>query len=82
MIAKGVDHMLEAVFSTLGDIITQLAAMLVSIFTAVVDIFYTAGATEADPGKLTIIGILALVSVGLSLVMWGFNFILKLLKFR
>lgn len=74
--------MLEAVFSTLGDIITQLAAMLVSIFTSVVDIFYTAGATEADPGELTIIGILALVSVGLSLVMWGFNFILKLLKFR
>jgi len=73
--------MLQEIFTNLGEIITQFSTLLVDVFKSVTTIFYTPGAAEA-PGELTIVGILALISVGVALVMWGFNFILRLLKFR
>lgn len=69
------------IFTAVAEIVGDAADLLTSLFESVVAIFYTPGGAESE-GGLTIIGILTLVGVGFTLVMWGFNYIQKLIKFR
>ena len=71
----------SGIFTTLGLIVTQFVTLMTSIFSSVVDIFYTPGAGEV-PGELTIVGVLLLISLGSGLVIWGFNFIRNLIKVK
>lgn len=71
--------MVSQLFDNLGDIVTGVADVVVTVFEKIPAVFYTPGVGES-PGSLTIIGILALIGVGFSLVRWGFNLILRLIK--
>lgn len=73
--------MVAQIFSVLGDIVTGFSGLVVNMFQAVVNIFYTAG-TGSDPGELTIVGTLSLMALGTSLVIWGIGFIRRLIKVR
>jgi hypothetical protein len=64
--------MLTAIFTELGTIIAALAGIIVSVFTDVIELFYV------SPTGLTVLGSLLLIPVGLSFVMFGFKFIVKL----
>ena len=70
--------MVDQIFTVLGNIASGFAGLLVSLFNAVVSIFYTAGSGQ-DPGQLTVVGILALISLGTGLVIWAFNYIKRLI---
>lgn len=70
--------MVSQIFSTLGDIISAFATMLVSLFGDVVKIFYDATAND-NAGELTIVGILSLVALGTGLVIWAFQYIKRLI---
>lgn len=74
--------MVEQIFTTLGNIATAFAGLVVQLFNAVVAIFYTAPTGEQTTGQLTIVGILALIGVGTGLVIWAFNFVRRLIRIR
>lgn len=71
--------MIADLFAKVGEIVTGAATVIADLFPAVVEIFYD---SSVEGTGLTIIGTLALIGVGFGLVMWAFNFILKLIKFR
>lgn len=73
--------MVGAIFEVLGQIITAFINLLVSLFEAVVSIFYTAG-TQGAAGSLTMVGTLALVGLGTGLVIWAFHYIRNLIRVR
>lgn len=71
--------MVSQIFSTLGEIATAFANLIVSLFNSVVAIFYTAPTGSETVGQLTVVGILALIALGTSLVIWAFNYIKRLM---
>jgi len=71
--------MVSQIFQILGEIASGFASLLVSLFNAVVSIFYIAPTGDETVGQLTIVGILALISLGTSLVIWAFNYIKRLM---
>lgn len=66
------------IFSTLTEIITQVVNLIGGLFEGAVNIFYTSG----ESGGLTVLGVLALIGVGMGLFWLGFNFILRFIKMR
>lgn len=71
--------MVSQIFTTLQEIATGFANLLVGLFNAVVSIFYTAPTGSETSGQLTVVGILALIALGTSLVIWAFNYIKRLM---
>lgn len=74
--------MVTSIFTQLGDIISGFASLLVSLFGDVVKIFYTAPSGSNTTGELTVVGILALMGLGTGLVIWGFNFVRRLIRVK
>lgn len=74
--------MVTQIFSTLGDIATGFASLLVDLFGAVVSIFYTAPSGSETTGSLTVVGILMLIGLGTGLVIWAFKYIRSLVRVR
>lgn len=70
--------MINDIFTNVGEIVTEVADLLVQLFESAVSIFFTTG----EDGGLTVIGVLTLIGVGFGLVMWAFNYISKLIKFK
>ena len=79
---KGEQKMVSQIFSVLGEIGQGFANLLVDLFGAVVSIFYTAPTGNETTGSLTVVGILALIALGTSLVMWAFRYIKSLIRVR
>lgn len=73
--------MVSALFAELAVIVQAFITLLVTLFTNVVSIFYTAG-TGSDPGSLTIVGELFLISAGTGLVIWAIYWIRSLVRIR
>ena len=71
--------MVEAIMSTLSSVVESFGGVLGKVFAGITSIFYTAGA-DAGQGKLTFLGIILLISVGASLVYWGFKLITSLIS--
>ena len=71
--------MVEAIMSTLSSVVESFGGVLGKVFSGITSIFYTAGA-DASGGKLTFLGIILLISVGASLVYWGFKLITSLIS--
>ena len=71
--------MIDAIMSTLSTIVENFGNVLGKVFNGVTSIFYTAGA-EGASGQLTFLGIILLISVGASLVYWGFKLITRLIS--
>lgn len=64
----------ESIFFNVTDIIVGFGSLLGALFVLIASIFYN--------DSLTIVGILALLGVGLSLTYWGFRTVLRLLKIK
>ena len=62
--------MIEAIMSTLSSVVESFGGVLGKVFTGITSIFY-----DATGGQLTFLGIILLISVGASLVYWGFKLI-------
>ena len=73
--------MVNAIFQTLTDIASAFVTLLTNIFTGVVTLIYTAPSGN-DPGGLTVLGTLLLISMATGLVMWAFYFIRSLIRVR
>lgn len=73
--------MVAAIFEELGTIATSFVSFLVSMFESVVSIFWTPG-TGDDPGQLTFVGILLLISIATGLVMWGLSYLRRFIRIR
>ena len=71
---------LTAIFNTLSEIVGGFGKVLASIFTSISDIFVTPATTADGEATLSFIGILLLISVGSSLLFWGFNFVKNLIS--
>ena len=71
--------MIDAIMSTLSTIVENFGNVLGKVFNGVTSIFYAAGA-EGGSGQLTFLGIILLISVGASLVYWGFKLITSLIS--
>jgi len=69
-------NIIDDIFEKVTSIVEKVGSLFVSLFESAVSIFY-----NAETG-LTVIGILSLVGLGFSLLMWAFNFIRNLLKLR
>ena len=70
--------MVEAIMSTLSSVVESFGGVLGKVFTGITSIFYTQAAE--GQGKLTFLGIILLISVGASLVYWGFKLITSLIS--
>lgn len=66
--------MIEAIMSTLSSVVESFGGVLGKVFTGITSIFY-----DASGGQLTFLGIILLISVGASLVYWGFKLISSLI---
>ena len=73
--------MITAIFDAITTIVNAFIALLVNLFTQVVSVFYTPG-TGSEPGQLTLVGTLMLISLSTGLVMWGIYFIRSLIRIR
>lgn len=69
-------NIIDDIFDKVTAIVEKVGSLFVSLFESAVSIFY-----NAETG-LTVIGVLSLVGIGFSLLMWAFNFIRSLLKLR
>lgn len=67
--------MLSAIFTVIGEAITAFAGILGNGFTAMIALFYAENA-------VTPLGILALIGLGVSLVWFAFNLIMRLFRQR
>lgn len=70
----------SGIFETIGEVVTGFAALLVTMFEAIVGIFYTVG--ENGQGEITFVGSLLLFSAGTGLVIWGISLIRRLIRLR
>ena len=71
--------MVAEIFTTLGEIVEGAAAMFVSMFEAIVGVFYD---TTPETGGLTFLGIMLLLAFGVGVVRWGIGFVRKLISLR
>ena len=71
--------MIEAIMTTLSSVVESFGGVLGKVFTGITSIFYTPAA-EGTGGQLTFLGIILLISVGASLVYWGFKLIQSLIS--
>ena len=70
--------MIDAIMSTLSSVVESFGGVLGKVFTGITSIFYTQAAE--GQGQLTFLGIILLISVGASLVYWGFKLITSLIS--
>lgn len=70
--------MIDAIMGTLSTIVENFGNVLAKVFSGVTSIFYTQAAE--GQGQLTFLGIILLISVGASLVYWGFKLITSLIS--
>lgn len=73
--------MVSAIFTEIGSIVTAFVTLLGNVFTGVAGLIYTPG-SGSDPGSLTVLGTLLLISLATGLVIWGFYFIRSLIRVR
>lgn len=66
----------ENIFDTVSQVLTGFIGSIGTIFSRIVDAFYTSN------NGLTLLGILALLGFVVALVRWGFSLILRLIKIR
>lgn len=73
--------MVSAIFNTLTEITTSVITWFTSLFNGVTEVFYTAGEGGAS-GQLTLIGMLALIGVGVGAFYFVLRWIMSLIRVR
>ena len=71
----GAGGAISEIFTTLGKVITGFTSTISSLFTGVTAIFW-------DGSKLTFVGGMSLLALGIGLFYMGFRFIHRLIKMR
>ena len=66
--------MISEIFETIGESITGFMGNLTSVFGSITSLFWTPG-TGSDPGSLTLLGVVLLITAGVALCTFAFNFI-------
>lgn len=70
--------MLEKLFTTLSDIVTNFATLLKSIFESAVGLIYQSGDSEG----FTDFGVILLIGIGTGLLIWGLRFLVSYIKIK
>lgn len=73
---EGMAGIAENIFATVSQVISGFITSIGTIFSRIVDAFYT------EANGLTLLGVLALLGFAVALVRWGFSLILRLIKMR
>lgn len=68
------ENMVSAIFTTIGEVLTNYAGLLPALFVDIVEIFYV-----AESG-LTMMGVLLLIGIGFGIVKWAFNLVKGLIR--
>lgn len=68
--------MIEAIMTTLSSVVESFGGVLGKVFNGITSIFYD----SSNGGSLTFLGVILLISVGASLVYWGFKLITSLIS--
>lgn len=68
--------MVQAIFTEIGNVVTNFATALSSAISSVTSMFYTSG----ENGGLTLLGSLLLIAVGCGLIYWAFGLIRGLIR--
>ena len=66
--------MISEIFSTIGQSIQGFMGNLTSVFSSITSLFWTP-ATEGTGGSLTLLGVVLLITAGVALCTFAFNFI-------
>ena len=66
--------MVNAIFTTIGEVIAGYVDAISEMFSALIAIFYV------EETGLTLIGTLLLLAVGIGVVIWGFNMVVNLIN--
>lgn len=74
--------MVGLIFEQMGDIASGFVGFLVELFQAIVQLFYTAPASESGTGSLTLFGTLTLISAVVALVFWAISLIRSMIRVR
>lgn len=69
--------MIDAIVGAITDWVDAFITLIVDVFTNLTPIFWTPGVSP-DPGELTLVGVLALMSVAVGLIYLGLRFIMGL----
>lgn len=73
--------MITQLFGKISEIVTAFTGVLQTLFGDVVGLIWDASANE-KAGALTDFGTIVLIAMGVGLVTWGLNFILRLIRVR
>ena len=71
--------MISAIFEAIGQTITAFAQNLASAFSSITSMFWTEG-NGTTGGSLTTLGIATLITAGVALVVFAFQFIYRLIR--
>lgn len=71
-------EVVTGIFDTLGQIATEFGSFLASLFEGVVQLFWTEGA-GSEPGQLTFLGVVMLLSLATGLFIWAFGYLRRLI---
>lgn len=66
----------QSIFDTIGSVITKFSEVIGNGFEGIIKIFY-----DSTSG-LTLVGQLALITLGVGVVYWAFRLIMRLVKLR
>ena len=66
--------MVQSIFETIGDVLTEYVTAISGVFQNLINIFY-----NAETG-LTLMGTLVLIGVGIGIVVWAFNLVRNLIS--
>ena len=72
--------MVQAIFRTIGDVITNLITNLTSALNGITALFWVEPTGSETAGHLTILGTLAVIAVGAGIVWFVFNLIRGLIQ--
>lgn len=78
-IPKGGIRMINSIFETIGQSIQGFMGNLTSVFSSITSLFWTPG-TGSEGGQLTLLGIVLLITAGVSLTVFAFRFIASHLR--
>lgn len=70
--------MIQVIFQAIGESITAFAQNLASAFTSITSMFLTSG--TGGSYELTVLGTATLITAGVSLVVFAFTFLYKLIR--
>ena len=67
--------MIGSIFQAIGQVITQFANSIASVFQSIAGMFF-----DSTDNELTLLGTLLIIAAGVGIVYWGFRIIYNLVR--